>query len=485
MFRSVLSALFLAVVCIADSAVMFEFPDGRTVAMISNGNVTMAAESVYIEPSGGSYPASYEESWLPNMRVRCVFELVNNTDEEQYVTVGFPFDAHFGESYTAMDEEMLAEELNLSFAEEFRPPWETESIIRGLDAISDVPGELDFATFINGVETEVYYRKCALSLEEGIVWRPVVAVWKMKFAPDETIMLENTYNTSWDYIGGGPWRSSTFNYILTSGGTWSGPIGDAVVLLTLPEEMPEPCLNDTLLSYWCWTGTPVVNGRTITWHYSDFEPDENISFTVDEGMQLQFWENAINPVRMYNTISWTEEDLLQSAVEYMNDGNFWCIQADTRLTLRIIEALPWLMQGAEPPNGIDINYFSISQSTSNPMITEEMEERLGIVHSLQEEMQLNIDSARNSGYLEFLPMFVSRFTWDEEALDMYAAMAEKQDRYLELIEQLETAAAGEYIENPEVRSFYELTGWYSYGSESGISAIPASSVSVYRSARQE
>lgn len=475
MFRSALMLLIPVVVCVADSAVMFEFPDGITVAMISNGDVSMAAESVFIEPSGGNY----DDGWLPNMTVRCLFELVNNTDEEQYVTVGFPFDAKYGNSYTAMDEEMLVEELNRSFADEFRPAWETESIIRGMDAIDDIPEELDFRTFINGVETEVYYRKCALSLEEGFIWRPVVAVWKMKFEPNETIMLENTYNTCWDYFGGGPWSSSSVNYILTSGGTWSGPIGDAVVVLTLPEEIHDPCLNDTLLSYWHWTGTPVIDGRTITWHYTDFEPHENISFTGEEGIQLGFWENALNPERMYNTISWTEEDLLRSAGEYLNDGNFWGIQADTRLTLRIVEALPWAMQGSQAPNGIDVDYFYISQSSSEPVITPEMEERIDLVRSLQEQMQRNLESAGRSGYLEFLPMFVSRFTWDVDALDMYSSMPAKNAKYLDLLENLERAAEGQYIDNPEIRSFYELTGWYSYGNESGISPLSERAVAEY------
>lgn len=475
MLRSVLTVLFLVVICVADSAMIYEYPDGRTVAMISNENVSMAAESVFIEPSGGNY----DDGWLPNMKVRCLFELVNNTDEEQYVTVGFPFDAKYGYSHTSRYEVMLTEELNSTNADEFRPAWETESIIRGMDAIEDIPEELDFRTFINGVETEVYYRKCALSLEEGIVWRPVVAVWKMKFEPNETIILENTYNTCWDYLGGGPWRSNSIKYILTSGGTWSGPIGDAVVVLTLPEDMHEPCLNDTLLSYWHWTGTPVVRGHVITWHYTDFEPHENISFTAEEGMQLGFWENAINPERMYNTISWTEEDLLRSAGAYLNDGNFWGIQADTRLTLKIVEALPWAMQGSLAPNGIDVDYFHLSRSSSEPVITPEMEERIDLIHLLQEQMQRNLESASSSGYLEFLPMFVSRFTWDEDALDMYASMAEKNVLYLDLIEYLEKAAEGQYIDNPEIRSFYELTGWYSYGTESGISSISERAVAEY------
>ncbi len=481
MCRTIPILLVLAVVCLADSAMMFEFPDGRTVAMISNNEISMAAESVYIEPSGGIFSEySDENGWLPHMEVRCIFELVNSSDEEQFVTVGFPFDAKFGHAYTAMDEEMLAEELSRSFDGENRPEWENHSIVGGMDAMEDVPEELDFRTFIDGEEVEVVFRKCALSLEEGLIWRPVVAVWKMKFAPRETIMLENTYNTSWDYIRNGPWSFNTINYILTSGGTWSGPIGDAVVTLTLPDEMPDPTLNDTLLCYWHWTGQPVVDGRTIRWHYRDFEPDENISFSVEEGMQLGFWENSINPERMYNTVVWTEDELLSSAVDFLSEGNFWGIQSNTRLTLRILEALPWLIQGAEPPNGIMIGNFFIPEVSGEVVIAGEMQRRLDLVYTLQNEMERNRDSASDAGYLEFLPIFVSNYQWDLDDLGMFGSMPERERRYLDLLLEMEKAVAGEYIDNPAVRSFYELTGWYSEGRETGLSALSEASVGEYR-----
>ena len=455
---------------------MYEFPDGRTVAMISSGDISMAAESVLIQPAGGTW----DNGWLPNMQVRCMFELVNNTDEEQFISVGFPLDAKYGNAYTAMDEEMLFEELSRSCSEEERLPWQNEMVVQGLDAAEDIPEELDFRTFVNGEEIQVYYRKCALSLEDDILWRPVVAVWKMHFDPGETTVLENTYNTSWDYFGGGPWNSSTVNYILTSGGTWSGPIGDAVITLIVPEELSEPCLNDTLLSFWHWTGTPVVDGRTVTWHYREFEPDENISFSVEESIHLGFWENGINPERMYDSITWTEEDLQRSTVEYLNEGNFWGIQSDTRLTLRIAEALPWLIQGAVSPNGIELHYFSVSEGNTNPVITPEMEDRLAIVHGLQDQMETNMRTCEDAGYLEFLPMFVSGLSQAEPVLGMYAGMPEKEMKYLDLLEYLEPAVEGRFIQDAEVRSFYELTGWYSQGNAANRPFIPSSEVVTYR-----
>ena len=182
-----------------------------------------------------------------------MFELVNNTGEEQYITVGFPFDAKYGDSYTA-DEDMLIELLSESFQDRDRPPWQELDPTCGTDATEDLHEDLDFKTFINGVETQVYFRRCALVAEEELIRRPVVAVWKMKFEPYETIILRNTYNTSWDYYGGGPGSKLSIDYILTSGSTWSGPISDAVITLEVPPDILLPQLSDTISVYWDWGG---------------------------------------------------------------------------------------------------------------------------------------------------------------------------------------------------------------------------------------
>ena len=113
----------LAAAGFADSAVIYEFPDGRTVAVLATEDLEMAAESVLIAPDGGLYPAwEDEEGWLPLMDVWCVFHLVNLTDEPVDVTVGFPLDAKYGDAYSVMPPSMLVEMFDSLHADEDRMP---------------------------------------------------------------------------------------------------------------------------------------------------------------------------------------------------------------------------------------------------------------------------------------------------------------------------------------------------------------------------
>lgn len=457
---------------LGDSSVMYEFPDGCTVAMISDANVSMAAESVFITPAAGIHECSAEHPWLPDMSVRCVFELVNRSGEEQFLSVGFPLDARYGEAYTAMDDSMLFEVLAESYSLEYRPAWSDESVIQALSAEDDIAEDMDFRAFINGEEVPVYFRKCALSRTEDLVWQPVVAVWKMHFQPGETVFLENTYNTSWDFFGGGPWSEYTVNYILTSGGTWRGPIGDAFISLAIPPELPLPVLNDTTAVYWSWSGSPVINGRTVVWKFTDLEPMENLSFFVVTESRLSHWDYFLNPAEMYDALDWTGDDLLWDATQYVADALVWNPVFDAALTTRILEALPFIVRQQMPPNGLYTGIFINAPLNGGTALCPVDIDRFEIAEQIGEEVQRNIDLTEESGYLEFLPMFALKWSWDEGALGLYAGMPEKQGRYLELLQWLEPAAGGEYISDPAIRAFYELTGWYHQGDSSRVSLHP-------------
>ena len=474
-----ISLFFATAVCMADSAVMFEFPDGRTVAMISNGDITMAAESVSIVPSGGMIDYYDYEGWLPVMEVNCMFELVNNTGEEQYITVGFPFDAKFGDSYTAMDEDMLIEELSIVFQDQDRPPWQELDPTCGTDASEDIHENLDFRTFINGEEIPVYFRRCALVAEEELIRRPVVAVWKMKFEPYETVILRNTYNTSWDYFGGGPWSEFSVDYILTSGSTWSGPIGDAVIALEVPPDLPLPQLSDSISVYWDWEGSPVIDDRTVTWHYTDLEPTENLSFSVVREVKNHY-DDYISPSSMFNEVIWTEEDLLFSASEHLRDASTWEPGYDTVLMIRILEALPYLLNEQPPPNNIDLSLFSTENFDHRVEMPEEHKAALNVAETVRASVERDIALIENAGYAEFLPLFTCKRNWDEEDLDRYQAYPGKQERFLDLLEYIEPAGEGQPIENPAVSAFYRLTGWYYPDTPLRMQLLPSETVTLYR-----
>jgi len=472
--------VFLLVLLLSDSSVMYEFPDGRTVAMISDGNVSMTAESVFIFPAEGMYGAFGDFNRMPNMSIRCVFSLLNRSSEEQILSVGFPLDARYGDAYTAMDDSMLFEVLSESFADEYRPPWNEERVVNGRDAMSEIAEEMDFRALINGTETPVFYRKCALSAEDDLIWQPVVAVWKMTFQPGEKIILENTYNTSWDFFGGGPRSSSTIKYILTSGAGWDGPIGEAFIRLVIPAELPEPLLDDTLAVYWDWSGSPVVDGRTVTWEYRDFEPHENLYFSVVAESRLNHWDYFIDPLDMYNSLDWDGENLLADATDYVRDALVWNPVFDSILLARILEGLPYMAAGHRPPNGLYTGVFNASELDGGTELAGEQLYRLRAAEIAAEGVQRNIDSAEQAGYGDFLPVFSTRRSWDTGALDMYSASPGKESKYLDLLEHLERAAAGEWIADPDIRAFYELTGWYREGYSSLVSPVPSLSVIRYR-----
>ena len=472
MFRYMV-LLSAGAVCFADSAVMFEFPDGRTAAMTSSGDVSMVAESVSIVPSEGMFQYFDHSGWLPMMQVRCVFQLVNVSSEEQYISVGFPLDAKFGDSYTVFPDSMLVTVLDSAWAEEDGLPWWQGNTGTGIDASERIPDDLDFRTFVNGTEVPVYYRTCARSLEEQLIWQPIVAVWKMRFEPGETVVLENTYNTSWDYYGGGPWGAFTVNYILTTGDTWHGPIGDAVITLTLPEDLPEPCLSDTLAVYWDWTGCPVIEGREVTWHYTDLNPEENLRFTVNTEQRVNFWENRIVTGDLYDAVAWNEEELLYSTFNCLSNYLIWNSRFDSILMLRILEAVPFIMNGQRPPNGLPVEQFEIPELDREIELSDEQITALGVVESARSSMELNLDLAEQAGYLEFLPLFANRYAWDVDDMDMYAGMPGKEVKFLDLLGCLGQARRGEPLEVSEIRSFYELTGWYHPGHGSQLPPVPS------------
>ncbi len=465
--------MLLFLILLADSAVMFEFPDGRTAAITSSGDIAMAAESVSIVPSGGMFQYFDDRGWLPMMEARCVFELVNITSEEQYISVGFPLDAKFGDSYTVFPDSMLVAILDSSQADGESSPWWQGKTTTGIDASERIPDDLDFRALVNGAEVPVHYRTCARSLEEELIWQPVVAVWKMRFQPGETVILENTYNTSWDYYGGGPWGAYSVNYILTTGGTWAGPIGEAVISLVLPDDLPEPVLTDTLAVYWDWTGCPAIDGRKVTWHYTDLNPDENLRFTVNTEQRVNFWENRIQTQELFNAVSWTEDELLSSAYYYFKGSMNWFTSFDAILILRVLEAVPYVINGYGSPNGLPVGQFDFTPSPEDmPDLSEEQEEALHAVALVYARMEQNLESVREAGYLEFLPLFANKLVWGPEDLYMYSGMPEKEARYLDLLESLAQARRGEPVEDPAVLSFYELTGWYIPGRSSDLPSVP-------------
>ncbi len=443
----------------ADSAVMFEFPDGRSVAMTSSGDISMDAESVFIQPSREYYdPWNDGSRWLPMMRVECVFYLVNETDRPQDITVGFPIDAKFGDSYTVFSDSMLVAYFDSVYQGDSLPQWYSTGLRDDSGVVDELPQELEFTAQADGESLDVHYRRCAYDLHDKMIHMPVVALWRMHFQPGQTRRLVNTYNTSWDYFAGGVWSDYTVRYVLTTGSTWKGPIGSAVITLVVPDELPLPQLTDSLQACWDWTGSPRIEGRNVIWEYSRLEPVENIEFSVRK-MNVRWIWDPIGAGSALRQLSVEDPFLLQRASDffsrYLSSGEYF----HSRLALHLLRAALALERGMDCPYPElrDLIYVNERYAEMDTMRIVSMDSALGLAAA---ELEENISNARSAGYYEFLPLFTVKNRWSAGDIDMFAGQPGSEDAYLKLLLGLSAARRGEMIEDIGVRSFYLLTGWY-------------------------
>ena len=453
--------LALSVTVSGDSAVMFEFPDHRTVGLISSGEVTMLEESVTIVPAGGMYePWDDGSGWLPRMRVSCMFRLLNTSDSVQEVTVGFPFDATYGNSYTVFSDEELVSFLDSSGSDTGIPSWERADLGEGSPS-DRVPEELDFIAVADGDTLEVFYRDCARELDEHLIRWPTVAVWRMRFEPGQEVRLVNTYNTSWDYHAGGPDASYTMNYVVTSGATWAGDIGAAVITLHIPGDFPIPQMSDTLIASWEWTGEGEldIEGRTVTWVYTEWEPEENLSFRLHTQDDAGFWYESVGAADMERALDWTSEGLLPSAWAYLYDELVWVGRFHGELLLHMTEAVPYIRSGMSPPAADVLRYFSNVDILEHPEeMSPENTARLEVVREVAESLERDIALVEDAGYTPFLPVFRLRWKWDEDLSGMCRSEQFSLEAYRELTRAREALAEGESAGGEALEAFFRLTG---------------------------
>lgn len=467
----------LATVAFADSAVIYEFPDGRTVAVMATEEISMMAESVLITPSGKMYR---QFSRLPLMDVWCVFHLVNLTDEPIEATVGFPLDANFGDAYSVFPPWMLVEMSDSMHVEENRMPWDHVGPNDGDDAYELIPAELEFTAKADGEPLEVSYRTCAWSLEDGLVQKPVMAVWRMRFAPGDTVRLENTYTTSWDYFGFGPDAWFDLEYIVTTGASWSGPIGYALIRMTIPDEFPAPGLSDTVCAGWWWSGSPAVDfdRRTVTWEYHDWEPDENMHLTICTLEDGGFAWEGVNAAALAAAAAWTPESLLNSTAAYLWENPGWTFVFHEELLVHILENVVALAQDRIPPWPEIAGHMWMSPGswTAPP-------NAVAALAAVRREFDDNLELVREEDLMQFLPMIRFREGWTEEDLDMFAAMPESEDRFLRIMKALPVLASGEPSGDPAVDALYRLSGLAHCRVKPQWDSFTSEQVEAYRSGR--
>jgi hypothetical protein len=104
------------------------------------------------------------------------------------------------------------------------------------------------------------------------------ATFPVDFPPSQNVTLEVTYTTALFGSNDGT-DQATAEYILETGAGWDGPIGSAVITLTLPyaagpANVLPPNPGDQL-----GVPGPVFIGNQVRWQWSQFEPDR--SYNLD------------------------------------------------------------------------------------------------------------------------------------------------------------------------------------------------------------
>jgi len=128
----------------------------------------------------------------------------------------------------------------------------------------------------------------------GLVTHYAAYTSEIRFEPRQTRRVRVTYIAAADASSGWPYPAR-WSYILRTGALWKGTIGEAQVVVHFPGSMPPggfgPFRSEAVL-----LSPPgyEVSGRTVTWTFKDFEPDEDIHIEWSRDLALA----ASDPVRL-------------------------------------------------------------------------------------------------------------------------------------------------------------------------------------------
>jgi hypothetical protein len=111
----------------------------------------------------------------------------------------------------------------------------------------------------------------------------LVHTWTCFFDSMQTRILRTEY---WQLTSTAVWNPCIVHYVLSTGGSWAGPIGKAVVRV-LPGSLR--FRNDCSPPNWTWTGSEYV------WTAEDFEPETDIELSLQDPAEyaaclIQSWQ---------------------------------------------------------------------------------------------------------------------------------------------------------------------------------------------------
>jgi len=244
----------LVILLLSDIAVIHDYPDGVSLGVAGNQGVSMVAETVTVRHK------SSECQWFTAV-VEASFILHCDSRGPVKLAVGFPFQGFgWGQERTRFAPESLATRMKLS--------------------VTDDGQEVDFDCKGMPLDTTKWF-----------------ACWGMGFTPGETRRVIVKYTVPWSYrehsfrypkpVGdkhGSYSYSGEFTYILSTGATWAGTIGDALIRV----ELPSDCAKEISVSPEGYETSKKGASMWITWHFSDWEPDSSSNIRLGIRTQKEY-----------------------------------------------------------------------------------------------------------------------------------------------------------------------------------------------------
>jgi hypothetical protein len=141
----------------------------------------------------------------------------------------------------------------------------------------DYAGRLeDFKVWVNGrlfsYTNKKQIRRNKKPYEgDYLLWK----VWEMTFRPKERKIVRNTYKCSNGTTTAGPFKA--FRYILRTGATWKGNIGQADIIITLKGINPKNIINKNrpVPRFGFTTPNFKLQGNNLIWTFRNFKPGIN------------------------------------------------------------------------------------------------------------------------------------------------------------------------------------------------------------------
>jgi hypothetical protein len=215
-------------------------------------NVRMMAETVVMDISAGN---PTDEGLA---KVTATFTMRNLGEKNESMIVRFPlYDTRGLDNY-------CISKFDVEYTAFYFPP------IRNL------------MVWVNGVftETQIIYKEFIVDVyshsESSYVQQPKQfpcwASFPVIFPHGQDVIIKVVYSTlPYDHYKLGEFR---YNYILMTGEGWKGTIGSADIIYHLPYDLDQV----NFLS--CYPEDCAVTGKTIQWHFEDFEPNWGTSASL-------------------------------------------------------------------------------------------------------------------------------------------------------------------------------------------------------------